>query len=185
VGQRVWVYRAQSYRPFGTAAQLTVVPAEQAVRLPNEVSDELGACLGIPGVTAHRALFSDGSVAGQTILVRGVLGAVGSMAARLARWAGATVIGTVVRKTDLDQVDPAPTNSVALDQSNPVDAIRALSPQGVHRIIEVAFSENADLDAAIAAPNAVIAAYATRSDRPDFPFGPMLFANLHPAARHR
>ena len=65
VGQRVWVYGAQSYRPFGTAAQLTVVPAEQAVELPDEVSDELGACLGIPGITAHRAVFGDGPVAGR------------------------------------------------------------------------------------------------------------------------
>jgi NADPH2:quinone reductase len=85
VGRRVWVYGAQSYRPFGTAAQLTVVPAEQAVDLPDEVSDELGACLGIPGITAHRAVFVDGPVTGKTVLVNGVLGAVGSLAAQLAR----------------------------------------------------------------------------------------------------
>ena len=42
-GERVWVYGAQSYRPFGTAAQLTVVRADQAVALPNNVSDEVGA----------------------------------------------------------------------------------------------------------------------------------------------
>jgi NADPH2:quinone reductase len=69
VGQRVWVYGAQSYRPFGTAAQGTVVPAEQAVELPDVVSDELGACLGIPGITAHRAVFADGPVADRTVLV--------------------------------------------------------------------------------------------------------------------
>jgi NADPH:quinone reductase len=89
IGQRVWVYGAQSYRPFGTAAQLSVVPAEQAVELPDEVNDEIGACLGIPGITAHRAVFGDGPVGGQTILVQGVLGAVGSIAAQLARWGGA------------------------------------------------------------------------------------------------
>jgi NADPH2:quinone reductase len=109
IGQRVWVYGAQSYRPFGTAAELTVVPAEQAVPLPDEVSDELGACLGIPGITAHRAVFGDGPVAGQTVLVQGVLGAVGSVAAQLARWGGATVIGTVTRTRDLDQVDASLT----------------------------------------------------------------------------
>src|SRR5437764_584904 len=86
IGQRVWVYGAQSYRPFGTAAQRTVVPAEQAVELPGEVSDEIGACLGIPGITAHRAIFGDGPVAGKTILVQGGLGAVGSVAAPLPRW---------------------------------------------------------------------------------------------------
>jgi NADPH2:quinone reductase len=179
VGQRVWVHGAQSYRPFGTAAQLAVVPAEQALALPPDVSDELGACLGIPGITAHRAVFGDGPVAGQTILVQGVLGAVGSMAAQLARWGGATVIGTVLRGSDLDQVDPAVAHPVALgDHGQAVDAIRAHAPQGVHRIIEVAFSDNADLDADVAAPGGVIAAYATRGDRPGIPFWPMLFANL-------
>src|SRR2546423_3869721 len=177
-GQRVWVYGAQSYRPFGTAAQLTVVPSEQAVPLPDEVSDETGACLGIPGITAHRTVFGDGPVAGKTILVHGVLGAVGSVAAQLARWGGATVIGTVTHESDLDHVDGAVAHAVALNQAQPEDAIRAYAPDGVHRIIEVAFSENADLDAAVAAPDGVIAAYATRRDRPDFPFWPMLFANL-------
>src|SRR3954462_11747570 len=82
LGERVWVYGAQSYRPFGTAAQLTAVPVDQAVELPAEVSDEIGACLGIPGITAHRAVFGDGPVAGKTILVQGMLGAVGSLAAQ-------------------------------------------------------------------------------------------------------
>jgi NADPH2:quinone reductase len=178
IGERAWVYGAQSYRPFGTAAQLTVVPAEQAVRLPDEVSDEIGACLGIPGITAHRTVFGDGAVAGKTILVQGVLGGVGSVAAQLARWGGATVIGTVTRESDLDQVGAAVAHAVALNQERPDEAIRACAPEGVHRIIEVAFSENVDLDAAVAAPDAVIAAYATRGDRPEFPFWPMLFANL-------
>jgi NADPH2:quinone reductase len=86
VGERVWVYGAQSYRPFGTAAELTVVPASQAVGLPDEVTEEVGACLGIPGITAHRAVFSDGAVSGLTVLVQGVLGGVSSLAAQLAAW---------------------------------------------------------------------------------------------------
>jgi NADPH2:quinone reductase len=178
IGQRVWVYGAQSYRPLGTAAQLTVVPADQAIELPDNVNDEIGACLGIPGITAHRAVFGDGPVTGQTILVHGVLGAVGTLAAQLARWAGATVIGTVRRQSDLDQVDPTIAHAVPLDQPDPAQAIRADAPAGVDRIIDVAFSDNADLDTAVAANNAVIAAYATRGDRPEIPFWPMLFANL-------
>lgn len=77
VGRRVWVYGAQSYRPFGTAAQTTVVPEALAVDLPDAVSDEMGAC---PGITAHRAIFGDGPVTGQTVLVHGVRGAVSSLA---------------------------------------------------------------------------------------------------------
>src|SRR5215210_6191130 len=178
VGQRVWVHGAQSYRPFGTAAQLTVVPTDQAVKLPDEVGDETGACLGIPGITAHRAVFGDGPVAGKTVLVQGALGAVGSLAAQLAHWGGATVIGTVTRTRDLDQLGSAVAHRVALDADEPAGSIRAHAPEGVHRIIEVAFSDNADLDAAVAAPGGVIAAYATRGERPDFPFWPMLFANV-------
>jgi NADPH2:quinone reductase len=178
VRQRVWVYGAQSYRPLGTAAQLTVVPADQAVEMPDEVDDAMGACLGIPGITAHRAVFADGPVTGRTVLVQGALGAVGSLAAQLAHWGGATVIGTVTRGADLDQLGSAITHRVALDDEQPADAVRAHAPDGVHRIVEVSFSDNADLDAAVAAPDGVIAAYATRRDRPDFPFWPMLFANL-------
>jgi NADPH2:quinone reductase len=178
IGQRVWVYGAQSYRPFGTAAQFAVVPAHQAVELPDAVGDETGACLGIPGITAHRAVFGDGAVDGRTVLVHGVLGGVGSLAAQLAAWGGARVIGTVTRTSDLERVDSAVEHAVALDQPQPAEAIRVHAPLGVDRIIEVAFSENADLDAAVAGNDAVIAAYATRRDRPELPFWPMLFANL-------
>jgi NADPH2:quinone reductase len=177
-GERVWVFGAQSYRAFGTAAQFTTVPAHQAHGLPDGVSDELGACLGIPGITAHRAVFADGPVAGTTVLVQGVRGAVGSLAAQLALWGGATVIGTVRRSAELEHVGASATHAVALDDPSAADAIRALAPDGVQRIVEVAFSDNIDLDAAVAAPDAVIAAYATRDDRPTFPFWPMLFANL-------
>ncbi len=179
VGRRVWVYAAQSYRPFGTAAQLTVVPAEQAVSLPDEVTDEIGACLGIPGITAHRAVFADGPVTGQTVLVHGVLGGVGALAVQLARWGGATVLGTVRHSADLGRVTSSlGPYAVALDQPDPATAIRAHAREGVDRIIEVAFSDNVDLDAAVAKNHAVIAAYATREDRPGFPFWPMLFDNV-------
>ncbi|MGW3420609.1 NADPH:quinone reductase [Streptomyces phaeochromogenes] len=182
VGQRVWVYGAQSYRPFGTAAQYTVVPDHQAVFLPDHLSDELGASLGIPGIpgiTAHRTVFADGPVDGQLVLVHGVLGGVGSLAAQLAHWAGATVIATVRRTADVDRVDPAVvSHAVALDTGDPAAAIRSYAPRGVDRIIEVALSDNADLDNAVAANNVVIAAYATRSDRTEIPFWPLLFNNV-------
>jgi NADPH2:quinone reductase len=179
VGRRVWLYGAQSYRAFGTAAQLCVVPEQLAVDLPDSVSDELGACLGIPGVTAHRAVFADGPVAGKVVLVQGVLGSVASLAAQLAGWAGATVIGTVRRTSDLSQVThPSVAHSIALDQPDAAAAIREAAGGDVDRIIEVAFSDNVDLDASVAGNNTIIAAYATRVDRPDFPFWPLLFNNV-------
>jgi NADPH:quinone reductase len=179
VGRRVWVWGAQSYRLSGTAAEYTVVPAEQAVDLPDQVSDEVGACLGIPGITAHRAVFGDGPVSGSTVLVHGVLGGVGSLATQLARWGGATVLGTVRRTADLDRVDrSAVVHSVALDDSDVVEQIRAHAPDGVDRVVEVSLSDNADLDAQVLAIGGVIAAYASRRDRPELPFWPLLFTNV-------
>jgi NADPH:quinone reductase len=178
VGRRVWLFGAQSYRPFGTAAELTVVPAQQAIELPEGVSDEVGACLGIPGITAHRAVFADGPVEGLTVLVHGALGGVGALAVQLAQWGGAKVIGTVRRSDDLKQVSPTLKHAMALDHPDPAGAIRALAVDGVDRIVEVSFSDNVDLDATVLKNNGVIAAYATRRDRPDFPFWPMLFENI-------
>jgi NADPH2:quinone reductase len=179
IGERVWVFGAQSYRPFGTAAQLTVVPDAQAIALPDQVSDETGAALGIPGITAHRAVFSDGPVAGKVVLVQGVLGAVGSLAAQLAARDGATVIGTVPRAADLCRIDRSVApHAVALDQRDAAAAIREHAPAGVDRIVEVALSDNGGLDASVVANDAVIAAYFSRSDRIDLPFSPLLFANV-------
>ena len=178
-GERVWVYGAQSYRPFGTAAEYVVVPSRQAVGLPDSVPDQVGACLGIPGITAHRAVFGDGTVRGTTVLVHGVLGAVGGAAAQLAAWAGATVIGTVRRHVDLEPAQGLPISDViALDGPDPASAIRARAPEGVHRIVEVSLSDNADLDAAVAGVGSVIACYASRHDRPDIPFWRLLFENV-------
>jgi NADPH:quinone reductase len=196
-GTRVWVYGAQSYRPFGTAARYTVVPDALAVALPGGVSDELGACFGIPGITAHRAVFADGPVAGQTVLVHGVRGAVGSLAAQLARWGGATVIGTVRTDAETDAETDAQAGAKAEAEAGPVArhgadhvvslqagcadsvaAIRDLAPGGVDRVIEVALSANADLDAAVVRNGAVLAAYASARDRPELPFWPLLFANV-------
>ena len=178
VGQRVWVYGAQSYRPFGTAAQTTVVPEALAVDLPDAVSDEMGACLGIPGITAHRAVFADGPVSGQTVLVHGVRGAVSSLAAQLARWAGATVIGTMRTDAEAGQAATGAVGHVVSLESDPAAAIRRLAPDGVDRIVEVALSANADLDAAVVRNGAVLAAYASGQKRTELPFWPMLFQNL-------
>ena len=178
IGRRVWVYGAQSYRPFGTAAQSTVVPQGLAVDLPDSVGDELGACLGIPGITAHRAVFADGMVTGQTVLVHGVRGAVGSLAAQLARWAGATVIGSVRTDAETSLVDQSVADDVVSLESEPVARIRRLAPGGVDRVVEVALSANADLDAEVVRNGAVVAAYASAADRPALPFWPMLFANV-------
>lgn len=179
VGDRVWVFGAQSYRALGTAAQYTTVPAWQAVSVPDVVDDALAACLGIPGITAHRALFVDGAVTGRTVLVQGVLGAVSSLAAQLARWGGASVIGTVRSRDDLEEARARGHDRVvALDGPDVAGAVRRIAGGPVDRVVEVNFSDNIDLDAAVTANGGVVAAYGTRDDRPNLPFWPMLFENI-------
>ena len=76
VGQRVWVWNAQWRRPWGTACEYVVLPEAQAVPLPDAMSFEQGACLGIPALTAVRSIQLAGSLAGKTVLVTGAGSAV-------------------------------------------------------------------------------------------------------------
>jgi NADPH2:quinone reductase len=110
IGERVWCYGAQSYRPFGTAAEYVVVPEALAVTLPRtggtdgpDDLDEQAACLGIAGITAHRAVFADGPVKGFVVLVHGAVGGVGSIATQLARRDGATGLAVVRDEGQLDR----------------------------------------------------------------------------------
>ena len=95
VGERVWVFNGQWDRAFGTSAEMIAVPQALAVPLPDHISFEQGACLGIPVMTAHRALFADGPISDKTVLVTGGAGVVGHYAIQLAKWAGARVVTTV------------------------------------------------------------------------------------------
>src|SRR5580693_5320658 len=113
-GRRVWCYGAQSYRPFGTAAEYTTVPLQQAVPLPEAVSFEQGACLGIPGITAHRAVFVGGPVEGRTVLVQGGAGAVGACAVQLAHRGGARVIASCRAESDKEVASNAGADAVVL-----------------------------------------------------------------------
>src|SRR6201998_1658593 len=139
IGRRVWCYAAQSYRPFGTAAEYTVLPLKLVVPLPKGVPLEQGACLGIPGITAHRAVHVAGSVKGKTVLVQGGAGAVGACAVQLAHQAGARVIATCRAEADKEIASRAGADEVLLMGENLVKGIRALAHSGVDHIVEVAF----------------------------------------------
>ncbi|MCY1137253.1 NADPH:quinone reductase [Actinoplanes sp. Pm04-4] len=175
VGQRVWVYLAQSYRPFGTAAEYTVVPAAHAVPLPDDVPFTQAAGLGIPGITGHRAVFADGPVTGQRVLVTGALGAVGRAAVAVARRGGATVIATVRHP---DQVEAAlATGAHHVVDVSSEDLVEAVG-EPVDRIAELAFDRNAGLDEKLLAYGGVIATYATTEAEPRIPYWPLAFKNI-------
>lgn len=93
IGQRV--FGLTDWYRDGTLAEYIAVEARNLAPLPGDVDAAVGAALVMPGLTAWQGLFEHGHVrAGQTILVHGAAGVVGSMATQLAREAGAYVIGT-------------------------------------------------------------------------------------------
>src|SRR5207237_6764340 len=153
IGEHVWCYGAQSYRAFGTAAEYVVVPSSQAVPLPDGVPFEQGACLGIPGITAHRGVQIAGPVAGRVVLVQGGAGSVGTCAVQLARRAGAHVIATVRSGEDEAVASRAGahqvirTGGVASDEV--VSHFRTFAPEGGAHIVEVACDADIESDVAI------------------------------------
>jgi len=178
VGRRVWCHGAQSYRPFGTAAEYTTVPVGRVVPLPETVPFEQGACLGIPGITGHRAVHAAGSVEGRTVLVQGGAGAVGLCAVQLAFRAGAFVIATVRSSSDESIARRAGAHHVVLAGKGVIERIRALAPTGVDHIVDVAFGANIGTDVELLAVGGSIAAYATDVDEPSIPFWPLVFKNI-------
>jgi NADPH2:quinone reductase len=178
MGRSVWCYGAQSYRPFGTAAEFTVVPVDHVAPLPEGVSMEQGACLGIPGITAHRAVHVAGPVNGRTVLVQGAAGSVGLCAVQLARFAGARVIGTVRSLSDEAIAKKAGASEVVLSDKELIAHVRALASQGIDHIIEVAFGANIEADIELLKPGGSIASYATDNAAPKIPFWQMVFKNV-------
>lgn len=182
LGERVWCFGAQSYRPFGTAAEFVVVPADQAVPLPVNVSFEQGACLGIPGITAHRAVHVAGPVDGRTVLVQGGAGAVGQCAVALARHSGATVLATVRSEQDRAVAERAGASHVIvtgdLSTQAAAESIRAHASNGVDHIVEVAFHANIAADEQILRQGGSVATYATGNPTPTIPFWSLVFKNV-------
>jgi len=177
LGRRVWCYAAQTYRPFGTAAEYTAVPLERMAVLPDVVPLEQGACLGIPGITAHRAVHVAGSIEGSIVLVQGGAGAVGALAVGLARRAGARVIATCRSASDKAIALRAGADEVLLTDDRLAERIRELAPNGVDHIVEVAFGANIDTDVAVLAQGGSIATYAADVFRPEIPYWPLVFSN--------
>jgi len=178
LGKPVWCYGAQSYRPFGTAAEFTVVPLEKAVLLPDKVTPDQGACLGIPGITAHRAVFVAGPVSGRTVLVQGAAGSVGLCAVQLARRGGAHVIGTIRSSAEEETARNAGAHEVLRNDQEFQARVTQLAPDGIDHIVEVAFGANIEADVELLKMGGSIASYATDNATPKLPFWQMVFKNI-------
>jgi NADPH:quinone reductase-like Zn-dependent oxidoreductase len=180
VGDRVWVFNAQWKRAYGTNAQEVVLHAALVQPLPQRVSMACAACIGIPALTAHRALFSDGPIVGQTVLVHGGAGAVGHCAIQLAKWGGAKVIATVSSDAKAESARKAGADHVISYRQTDVAAeiMHITQGEGVHRIVEVAFGQNLPITQQVLRPHGVISCYASDvMPNPVLPFYAFMMKN--------
>jgi NADPH2:quinone reductase len=173
IGERVWVWNGQWKRPFGTAAEYIVLPAIQAVKLPDSVGFDVGACLGIPAMTAYHAVALADIGKGSTVLVTGGAGAVGQYVIQFAKAAGATVIATVsspdkaamAREVGADHTidyksEDVPARVMAITVNKPVDAI-----------IDMDIASNAKYVAAVLKPKGNVIIYGTSNPQATIPAG--------------
>lgn len=178
VGQRVWLWNAAWQRAFGTAAELVTLPDHLAVPLPDEVGFAEGACFGIPAMTAWDAVFRDGPVDEQTVLVTGGAGTVGRYAVQMARLGGAEVI-TTVSSAEKGRHSTAETWINYRDTDVAQAVLDLTDGAGVDRIVEVDFGANQAAALAALKPGGVIASYASASDMaPELAFYPLMFKNV-------
>ena len=181
IGERVWIWNGAFGRAFGTCAELIVLPSSQAVAMPENVSFETAACLGIPASTAYYGIFADGPVKDQTILITGGAGAVGYLGIQLAKWSGAHVISTVSGDDKAAAAEAAGADLVVNYKTD--DVIKAVNDftkgHGVDRILEVEFGGNLSVSEHVIKNNGVIAAYGSVAEaNPSVPFYNLMFKSV-------
>jgi len=181
IGQRVWVWNAAWGRPKGTAAGFVVLPQQQAVVLPDNVPGEVGACLGIPALTAAQAVLTDGGVAGQRVLVAGGAGAVGHYAVQFAHLLGARQVITTVSSPAKAELARMAGADLVIDyrRENVVERVReATAGAGVDRVIEVDITANAIIDTEVIRPDGMWVVYGSGARQFNLPFFPMISRNI-------
>ena len=181
IGERVWIYQAQFERRFGTAASHIAINRQRTIPLPRDTSFEIGACLGIPAMTAHRCVFADGPVDGRSILVTGGAGRVGYYAIQWAKQAGARVIATASSDEDALACIEAGASSVVNHREKAwgEEAVKANGGKKLHRVIDVQFGANLAQTLELIRTGGTIATYSsTEVLHPTIPFLKMMYLDL-------
>ena len=182
IGQRVWTINGQWRRPFGTAAGLIALPESQVAPLPDGVSTETGASLGIPLLTAWYAVQACGGLLGKTVLVYGATGAVGGYATQLAARSGARVIGVAGSKEKCALASRLGAEWVInRNEQDVVASVREITAaEGVDVIIEVDAAANAGQYGSLLKFDGDVIIYGSGAASIDVPFRPMIvgFVNL-------
>lgn len=181
IGERVWLWNAAWGRPFGTAAEFICLPARQTVPLPEGVSGEAGACLGIPALTAMHAVLMAGGVAGKTVLVAGGAGAVSHYALQIASRMGAGRLVTTVSSEAKATLARAAGADIVIDYKREPVAERLkeiTGGRGVDRVIELDLAANAALDCEVLRTGGEVVAYGSSPQPLNLPFPVLLAKNI-------
>jgi NADPH2:quinone reductase len=181
VGEHVWVYNAQYGRQHGTAAEYVALDSSQAVFMPEKTGFEIGACIGIPAMTAHRCVTADGPIDGKIILVTGGAGRVGHYAIQWAKHLGATVIATAGSDLSKNHCSEAGADLVTghpgEDSTNEIKDFT--DGKGVDRVVEGEFGGNLNHILDVLKTNGTIATYASMAQpTPEIPFYRMMFMDI-------
>jgi NADPH2:quinone reductase len=165
IGERVWIWNGQWKRPFGTAAEFIALPSAQAVRLPDIVSFEAGACLGIPAMTAFHAIELAGAAKDTTLLVAGGAGSVSQYVIELAKARGAKVITTISSEEKAKIAREAGADhTIDYKRDNLGDRVVELTGgRGVDAVIELDVAANAKVLPAALRPKGNVIIYGTGS----------------------
>lgn len=181
IGERVWVYQAQFARRFGTAAEYVAIDSRRAPRLADAASFEIGACLGIPVMTAHRCVFADGGVAGASVLVTGGAGRVGHYAIQWASQAGARVFATASNSADAEACREAGADAVVNHRNRDwgKQLLETIGGRLLDRVVDVEFGANLPTVLEILRVGGVVASYSsTQVPRPELPFFQMMYKDV-------
>lgn len=181
IGERVWIYNGQYGRRFGTSAKYIAINEKQCARLPDNTSFEVGACLAIPVMTAHRCVLSDGDVKGHIILVTGGAGRVGFYAIQWAKINGAIVIATAGSKESKLECIKAGADLVVNhpNEKSMADILRFTNNRKVDRVVEGDFGLNLTFILDVIKTGGIITTYSSMTVKePKIPFIRMMFMNL-------
>lgn len=181
IGERVWLWNGQWKRVDGTAAETITLAADQAVVLPDGVGFDVGACAGIPLLTAIQAVEFARHSEAETILVTGAGSSVGHYVTQLAAWSGMKVIGTASpRRADMVT---AAGGSAVVDYRVDNLGTAILEANGgarVDAIIDMDFSTSIDLvRQAVLRPHGSLICYGSNDmNEIAVPFRDLLFNSL-------
>lgn len=165
-GERVWIWNGQWKRPSGTAAEYIVLPSTQAVPLPDTLSFEAGACLGIPAMTAFHAIALANLQPASRVLIAGGAGAVSQYAIQFAKRRRATVLTTVSSPEKAKAAREAGADHCINYKREDVGArMRELTGDALADcVIELDLSANAKLLPAVLRPKGRVVVYGTGSE---------------------